>query len=486
MENLEHKALTTFAHPPEIWLRYVDDTFSKVKNAHIDNFLAHLNAQHPRIKFTMEVETDGRIAFLDTLIHRKPDNTTKITIYRKATHTDQYLDWTSNHHLTQKTGIIQTFKRRAQKLVTDETDRETEIQHTKHALKFCGHPQWSLDRPLRPARPASEKQRPVAKVSIPYTKGLSERISRTMKKYNITTIHKPTATIKNILCASLKDKVHKLDKANTIYRFDCQKCNKSYVGETERSLRARAHEHGLLTHQEAKTSHSLKPSSTDSPATPTRIPVPTTTRSTRSTRNRPRPDYAAMHTGSNITWTEGNTEISKHLASTPHSKTDYTFDILTTEPTWRKRIVKEAIEIKQIPQDQLLNENMGKHNIQPIYSPLIRKLTTTDTNGQQRTHKTRPRPSASNHQTNAGVTHQPRRSINFSGQSQNLPILAAHEQMQQNETLESTVTTPSALDTAFLQPQNFRNRKCRNNSDEPAVQEIDKEQEVPARNMSSN
>ena len=125
-------------------MRYVDDTFSKLKRHQVDSFLAHLNAQHPRIKFTTETEQNGQIAFLDALVHRQQNGSIKVTIYRKATHTDQYLDWTLNQHLSQKTGIIQTFKNRIQTLVTNQSDQQSELQHAKRALKRCGHPTWSL------------------------------------------------------------------------------------------------------------------------------------------------------------------------------------------------------------------------------------------------------------------------------------------------------------------------------------------------------
>ena len=56
MEQLEKKALASFTAPPDLWLRYVDDTFTKLKKTNIDSFMAQLNEQHPRIKFTTEQE----------------------------------------------------------------------------------------------------------------------------------------------------------------------------------------------------------------------------------------------------------------------------------------------------------------------------------------------------------------------------------------------------------------------------------------------
>ena len=108
--------------------------------------------------------------------------------------------------------------------------------------------------------------------------------------------------------------------------------------------------------------------------------------------------------------------------------------------------MKEAIEIKQIPQDQLLNENMGKHNIQPIYSPLIRKLATdtrqqtADTNGQQGTHSNRTRPSASNQQTSAGVTHQRRRNLDFSTRNAAVAASVPERPQQSGPTANSNLT----------------------------------------------
>ena len=53
-----------------------------------------LNSIDLHISFTIEEESDQQIAFLDTLVSRK-DNMITIGVYRKATHTDRYLDFFS-------------------------------------------------------------------------------------------------------------------------------------------------------------------------------------------------------------------------------------------------------------------------------------------------------------------------------------------------------------------------------------------------------
>ena len=71
MEAFEEQTLATAPEPPRIWKRCVDDTFTVMKQHNADNFLSHLNQQHPSIRFTMETENNNRIAFLDTLVTRK-------------------------------------------------------------------------------------------------------------------------------------------------------------------------------------------------------------------------------------------------------------------------------------------------------------------------------------------------------------------------------------------------------------------------------
>ena len=54
------------------------------------------------------LEEDGSIPFLDTIVKPEADGTMSITVYRKPTHTDQYLQWDSHHHLSAKFSVIHT------------------------------------------------------------------------------------------------------------------------------------------------------------------------------------------------------------------------------------------------------------------------------------------------------------------------------------------------------------------------------------------
>ena len=90
-------ALTTTNHPLKVWELHVDDVFSIIRKSNLHHLLQHINSLHPKTKFTMEIEQNSQLPFLDTLIQGNSDNTISARVYRKPTHRDQYLRFTSHH-----------------------------------------------------------------------------------------------------------------------------------------------------------------------------------------------------------------------------------------------------------------------------------------------------------------------------------------------------------------------------------------------------
>ncbi|XP_071505303.1 uncharacterized protein [Diadema antillarum] len=82
MEFFEEQALKTCPPncAPRVWKRYVDDTFIITARSSANDLLEHMNAQQPSIRFTMETESDERIAFLDTLVHRDTEGRLTTTV----------------------------------------------------------------------------------------------------------------------------------------------------------------------------------------------------------------------------------------------------------------------------------------------------------------------------------------------------------------------------------------------------------------------
>ena len=121
MEGFEVKALQSFPNPPSLWLRFVDDTFVIGKVEHSQDLLQHINSQDPHIQFTVEPTLQGSLPFLDTLVTIQPDSTLSTSVYRKPTHTDQYLHWDSNHHITAKQNVYNTLAHRAKTVSSTQT-----------------------------------------------------------------------------------------------------------------------------------------------------------------------------------------------------------------------------------------------------------------------------------------------------------------------------------------------------------------------------
>ena len=91
MEYFEQKALTTVPHP-QVWCRYMDDTFVIKKEFHKQDFLQHINSVDCAIQFIVQNnKEDGAIPFLDTIVEPEADGKLSTTMYKKSTHTDQYL-----------------------------------------------------------------------------------------------------------------------------------------------------------------------------------------------------------------------------------------------------------------------------------------------------------------------------------------------------------------------------------------------------------
>ena len=74
------------------------------------------------------------------------DRSLSSRVYRKPTHTDQYLLFTSHHPLVHKLGVIRTLNYRADTITTDPKEIRQEKNHIKRALDRCGYPDWAFHK----------------------------------------------------------------------------------------------------------------------------------------------------------------------------------------------------------------------------------------------------------------------------------------------------------------------------------------------------
>ena len=59
---------------------------------------------------------------------------------------DQYLAFESHHPLDHRLSVIWTLFHRADTVVTDPEDQQSEKEHVQTAFRRCGYEKWSLKR----------------------------------------------------------------------------------------------------------------------------------------------------------------------------------------------------------------------------------------------------------------------------------------------------------------------------------------------------
>ena len=95
MQAYERTVLIMALHPPKVWEQFFDEVDFILKRMHLEIFFHHINNLHQNIKFTMEEESNGELAFLDTLL-KQNNGEISVLVYRKPIHTDQYLHYSSH------------------------------------------------------------------------------------------------------------------------------------------------------------------------------------------------------------------------------------------------------------------------------------------------------------------------------------------------------------------------------------------------------
>ena len=235
------------------------DTFFIDKEVNKQGFLQHINSVDPAIKFTVEDnKEDWSIPFLDTIVKPGADGTLSITVYRKPTHLDQYIQWDSHH--SAKLSAIHTLSHRASTVCSKPELLQQEKDHLRKALTECKYSKWALDkvekRLNRSTREVSDgvsnqatqlatnEVKNKGHIVIPYTQGLCESIKKICGRYGIQTHIKGGRTIKNLL-VSPKDKDPMVNQSDAMYCYQCGDlaCDEEYIGETSRTFGERYKEH---------------------------------------------------------------------------------------------------------------------------------------------------------------------------------------------------------------------------------------------------
>jgi hypothetical protein len=261
MNNLEKRILKDCPDQfkPIIYKRYVDDTFTAFKSIdQAQNFLNYINNFHQNIKFTMEIETEGKLAFLDTMLDHNQTPNINVSIFRKNTFTGLGLSFFSFCPISFKINAISTLVHRAYHLCNNFYNIHSEFQFIKSFFHNNGYPTQLIDRQINKFLNNIYKKKPelvtvrkkLLYVSIPYFGPTSEEMKKEL--YKCLSKFYSTIDFKIILTNPTKlfnffprkERLPLPLRPLIIYEFKCPSCKTgTYIGSSSRCFQIRIDEH---------------------------------------------------------------------------------------------------------------------------------------------------------------------------------------------------------------------------------------------------
>ena len=298
---------------PKFYRRYVDDIFVLFEmEDQLEKFKAYLNSKHKNIKFTSELEHDGKLPFLDMLIDRNNGQMTT-SIYRKPTFTGVYTHFHSFLPSIYKFGLLSTILFRYFSICSSFQLFHLQILEFKEIFLRNGYPLKIIDtcvqkflnkvfvtKVIRDTVPKRDYR-----IILPYLGPLSDKIQRRIKNIfqkiipagKINIVFKTQRRISHFL--KFKDVIAPDFDSHIIYQFKCPCCNAGYIGETRVHHIVRNSQHLRISEFSGK---------------PTTAGVPTT--------------------------------VSKHIKEKKCKSTLDDFSIIGRESDYFRRLIKESLFIK--------------------------------------------------------------------------------------------------------------------------------------------
>ena len=261
MSHLERNALAKYCgNLPSVYKRYVDDSFL-VFNDYDDCelFLEYRNTLHQNIKFTVEIEDNDCLSFLDVLISRTDDGKIETSVYRKKIFSGLYMKNDSFVPLSFKNSLVYGLLNRTFKICSSNEIFKKEVKIVKDILLCnsfsCNYINRLIKRFLNQKECSEVKQQefgPERKslfLSLPYCGVNSNKLKRQVERIvcKIAPWSKPNIVFKPSyrlsVVSKLKSPVKTLNKSNVVYKINCLDCNDFYIGMTRRRLHKRLHKH---------------------------------------------------------------------------------------------------------------------------------------------------------------------------------------------------------------------------------------------------
>ena len=251
MSYLETHIVNAFPQIYKFWRRYVDDVFAIIPQKLKEDSLKLLNLQDQHIQFTIEVEEDNSLPFLDLKITRK-QNGVEFGIYRKPTHIDNYIKKNECNPVSHQLAVFRSLVHRLYNVPLNKEEFLKEQQHIQKIAELNGFNPAIVNNMIK----RKDKLKTISQIStltplkdnnwtyrkFTYHPWAFKKFERIFKKLNIKLAPQNKFSLKNLLNKPLNNTIPNISKSG-IYQIDCENCEKSYIGKTKRNLEIRQKEH---------------------------------------------------------------------------------------------------------------------------------------------------------------------------------------------------------------------------------------------------
>ena len=253
---------------PIYYKRYVDDIFLLFKSKNqIEDFKNYLNNKHKNINFTVEVENDNKLSFLDILVTRDQNQFTT-SIYRKSTFSGVYTNFKSFIPTEYKHGLIFSLLFRVYTISMSYSTMLDEIERLKIIWLKNAFPLKIIDKCIREffnkiyckriADNGKEESNKIVTITLPFLGTDSLRIKKQLhsivksccKEVKLRVIFSSKTRLRNLF--NFKDIIPDDLKSLILYKFTCRMCNHTYIGKCKRQYQVRRYEHLNISYKTEK------------------------------------------------------------------------------------------------------------------------------------------------------------------------------------------------------------------------------------------
>ena len=232
---------------------------------HLEMFKAYMNTCHESIKFTSEIENQGKMPFLDFEFFRDNDKFHS-TVYRKSTFTGVYSHFDSEIPMNFKRGLIFTLLHRIFHICSSFPIIIEEVNKLKSIMSRNGYPSIFVDKCInifflnfyKKKEVVHTVEKKLVWITLPFlgkssfaTKRRLEVLFRqTLPMCKLRVIFRSPKRLTHFF--SFKDKIPWKLRSHQIYHFSCTGCDSCYTGLSERHTYVRWCDHLSLSWRTGK------------------------------------------------------------------------------------------------------------------------------------------------------------------------------------------------------------------------------------------